>query len=96
MPGVARIALAALQPDSGIAGEAYMTACESLAVALSRNGVAVLTLPHGKGQGGHALGRGLHALLSSGTQALPGCLLREWQAGGPADSAAVELVGAGC
>ncbi len=93
MPAVARIALMALQPESGIAGETYITACEALAVALSRNGVAILSLPLAKGQ---ALGRGLQALLAGGTQALPGCLLREWQAGGSADTAAIELVGAGC
>ncbi|PRW33581.1 hypothetical protein C2E21_7638 [Chlorella sorokiniana] len=88
MPAVARIALAALQPDSGLAGEAYITACETLAVSLSRNGVAIISLP-GKGQ--QALARGLQSLLASGTQVLPGCLLREWQAGGPADSTTVEM-----
>lgn len=91
MPTVSRIPLAALQPDYGIAGEAYITACEALAVALSRNGVAVITLPSSKGQ---ALGRGLQTLLANRTQALPGCLLRTWQAGEPAENAAIEQVGA--
>lgn len=91
MPTVSRIPLAALQPDYGIAGEAYITACEALAVALSRNGVAVITLPSSKGQ---AVGHGLQTLLANRTQALPGCLLRAWQAGEPAENAAIEQVGA--
>ena len=94
MVAVPCIPLAHFLPKGGIADEAYVTACESLAVGLAKSGVVKLQLaPHE----GDALQHGLFALLDSGTQALPGCELREWRAGGAAGrSASIESVGAGC
>lgn len=91
MAAVPRVDLADLAPASGIATSAYTTACEKLAVAVSRHGAAVVRLPS---QQAAALTAGLDALLSSplGSRSLPGWDSCEWRAGGGASSAAVEKV----
>lgn len=90
MSVVPTVALTDLQTATGIAGPAYATAVEALAVALSRHGAVVLRLP-GKVHGAVLKG-GLAAMLASSTRSLPGCELREWRVGGLPDPTAIEEV----
>ncbi|KAL4419808.1 hypothetical protein ABPG75_006906 [Micractinium tetrahymenae] len=89
MFGVPTLALEDLElPASGIAGPAYATAVEALAVGLSRHGAVVLRLPDPAQAA--VLKAGLAALLAGSTRSLPGCELREWRVGGPPDGIAIE------
>jgi hypothetical protein len=87
---VPKVKLDDLTPlPSGMASPAFATAAEQLAVGLSKNRVVVVALPCGQGA---TLMNALVALLGPGTLSLPGCDVREWQAGGAYISADVEQV----
>ncbi len=93
MTGLPTVDLEDLEvPTDGIAGPAYATAIEALAVGLSRHGAVLLRLPDECFE--EVLPAGLAVLLADCTHSLPGYKLREWRAGGPPDGAAIQEVGA--